>query len=759
MERRAWGAGREYHLIPVRLPQGVFHCKCAYLSSKEGDVLLIGSGNLTFGGYGRNLEALQVLKQEDAPVAFRQFADFLEVLANRDDFSNPEGQWLQDFSARARGAVDAELPQSTEGIRLVHSVYEPVVDQICDALEGVKPIEKMLVLSPYHDPKGHAVKTLADRIHCPRIAIGLPLNPKTPSAFPFPLAKSWKQRILAMRPDAQSPQRRLHAKWFEFAWSGGVATLVGSVNATSQALCTTNNIELGVLRFDLGKKTLGAWEKAEVPDAFQPNEFPSGNRGQTISVYAVLHSDGQLAGQMLTETDCTGIWKTQLEYSGGDSNGFEIPVKKDNRFRMPFPGNLEETLSSTIQLIMRCNCNEARGWVHVEELLGLPERDRRVLTTIGRFVKGNADADDEILLLEYLANSAIRHLNAFDVSLRFEGGSGKGEPKEDEEAAIAIGELKPDPDIPASTGSGGHSDGVPTYVLDKWFAQLRKRLLGPLSKAEVTASLHPLARKPSADSDDEGDDDEGKAAQVESALDKFENRMRHLIEEPEGDAHVRQIVFVMWLEVELNMLAFRIVDLARANFFAKDWFEKATASCGLGTEPSALEQHVFAIAGAMPLLIGEEVPPESTYAGLHEDLERFCCGAVPVERAVQSASQSYDWVARALRKGSEAEIAVSLKHILEARTLRQEVEMVLSCLNSHQPVPADSKLFDTPEGSALREFLMGGSDGHEVLPIDSVEDACPRCQMQATTQAKQKLRTFRVARCPHCNYILLRSGI
>ncbi len=67
IERRATKVGRDYRLIPIRAPNGVFHPKCAYLSGSRGDLLLVGSGNLTFGGYGRNVEALDVLAPERHP--------------------------------------------------------------------------------------------------------------------------------------------------------------------------------------------------------------------------------------------------------------------------------------------------------------------------------------------------------------------------------------------------------------------------------------------------------------------------------------------------------------------------------------------------------------------------------------------------------------------------------------------------------------------------------------------------------------------
>ena len=540
-----------------------------------------------------------------------------------------------------------------------------------------------------------------------------------------------------------------------------MATLVGSVNATSQALCTTNNVELGVLRFDPKEKTLGAWKKAEVPDSFQPNEFPCGGQEQILSVHAVLRSDGYLTGRMLTIPDCSGTWDSRLEFSSGEAVEFKASVISDNTFRLHFPGNVEETLSSTLQLILRRGGSEARGWVHVEEVLALPERERLVLGTLGRIVRGSSDQDDDIALLEYLAASAIRHLNAFEIPLTFQAGSDAKDSQQEENTAIELGMLEPDAHAALTSDSGSPSDGAQTYILDKWFGQLRRRLLAPWGLAAAVVSSTGHFRQPSASASGEDDEDENlqKARQVESALELFDKGMRHLLELPDGDARMRRTILAMWLEVKLNMLAFRLADHVGAKLFARDWFERGTRQSHLDTEISALEQHVFAIAGAMPLILDEKGCGESAYAVLHEDLERFCRGTVPVDRAFESARQSSAWVARALLKGSEADIISSLSHILESRTLRQEVDTIISCLNSHHPIPENSAVYNTPEGQALREALTAGSANQEVLVVANAKDGCPHCQLGPTAKVEQSLRTARVASCSHCNRILIRNGI
>jgi hypothetical protein len=85
MEGRSSAVGHEYHLVPVALRSGIFHPKCIYLSSPEEDALLVGSGNLTFGGFGRNLEVMEIFNSNSSPEIFWDFAEFLKSMRLRSD--------------------------------------------------------------------------------------------------------------------------------------------------------------------------------------------------------------------------------------------------------------------------------------------------------------------------------------------------------------------------------------------------------------------------------------------------------------------------------------------------------------------------------------------------------------------------------------------------------------------------------------------------------------------------------------------------
>ena len=69
-EAGAREVGRTYAVNPIDVPGGCFHPKFVLLDGEAGPRLVIGSGNLTFGGWGRNLELYEVLAPAHSPAAF-----------------------------------------------------------------------------------------------------------------------------------------------------------------------------------------------------------------------------------------------------------------------------------------------------------------------------------------------------------------------------------------------------------------------------------------------------------------------------------------------------------------------------------------------------------------------------------------------------------------------------------------------------------------------------------------------------------------
>src|SRR5205814_8026212 len=84
IESQLIGAGSSYRLIPVSAEGGAFHLKFCFLEAEaeqDPDCLLVGSGNLTFGGYGNNAELLDVFLSSEQPGIFNAFAGVVDALA------------------------------------------------------------------------------------------------------------------------------------------------------------------------------------------------------------------------------------------------------------------------------------------------------------------------------------------------------------------------------------------------------------------------------------------------------------------------------------------------------------------------------------------------------------------------------------------------------------------------------------------------------------------------------------------------------
>lgn len=88
-EQGAQRVGKDYEVEPVAVANGVFHPKISVLSSADDCHVLVGSGNLTFGGWGGNCEILEHLHPTFAADAIADAADFFELMP----VSQPRAPW------------------------------------------------------------------------------------------------------------------------------------------------------------------------------------------------------------------------------------------------------------------------------------------------------------------------------------------------------------------------------------------------------------------------------------------------------------------------------------------------------------------------------------------------------------------------------------------------------------------------------------------------------------------------------------------
>jgi len=128
----------------------------------------------------------------------------------------------------------------------------------------------------------------------------------------------------------------LHAKWIEMRSATRSAVLTGSINATTKALCSTHNIEVGVLRVSLEGKPWTKWVASEFPTRFEPSRYEFGSVAELL-IHAYLAGDGDLSGTILGVQSPPAIWRATLIKPSGESKCFDVTVNLDGKFRAVLP--------------------------------------------------------------------------------------------------------------------------------------------------------------------------------------------------------------------------------------------------------------------------------------------------------------------------------------------------------------------------------------------------------------------------------------
>lgn len=146
-------AGNAYRIVPVFMKSGgFFHPKLAYMEREDGgDVLVVGSGNLTFAGQAQNLEVVDAVNSLEHPLVFQQFADFMAAFAAREGLTGETRELLGGYARRARVAASSGSPEAraNQSVWLVHTLTEPVANQFSTRCADLGAVHQLTVLAPY----------------------------------------------------------------------------------------------------------------------------------------------------------------------------------------------------------------------------------------------------------------------------------------------------------------------------------------------------------------------------------------------------------------------------------------------------------------------------------------------------------------------------------------------------------------------------------------------------------------------------------
>lgn len=760
MERRSASAGREYLVVPVEVGSGIFHPKCTYLVGDKKDALLIGSGNLTFGGHGKNVEVLETLFSDSHPHCFLDFADFIVSILARDDVLIADRVALDRLEKQARHVGRRVEGLSRNGVELIYSTNESVAGQLRERLSLVGPVKQLLVLSPYHHPAGTPIQQLLTVTGAKELLVGVPSDASATS-FPIDVAKSWDVVVDFVRPKVIDKRRGLHAKWWEIRGRQSVLSLTGSINATNESFSTTHNIEIGVLRL-LKKPLAEKWETIKAPRC-EPNDFHRSATPVSGVLFATVNSEGRVKGQVLGVDDPEGEWQLVVEDDAFESRMLSV----DSNGAVAWRDSKLLTATHTLQLELQRGADIARGWLSNEAVLRMPSRARAVAQAVVRMLMREETADDIDAMFDYIAiETASAISEAMPLAGKLTTTPKQGLPGDEtihirefefagsssEERllhALATGELNP-----------AHR----LSVLDSIVAILMGRKGGTTAGVDSAS----VTRKPTGGHDAEDDDEVALQAEKESALERFNAAMDANIKDAPVTGRLLGIALRIWLYVNLDMQLRRLGSTEAAWLFASQWLSRVRMVRMDKESREILAESFCGLVGGLLARnlerLGDDIASREkgmTARAVHDWLEQFFHGTAEPENISALAKRWADHdVAHLMLVGTRTTPELALQIALKEPTARQTLESVVT---AHRA----GRQFDIPNNRFSRDVetvigLMQRSAPEK--PIfktvqGGLPSGCPKCHLSLIANSLTQLRVNRLVECLNCHTIIVWLGV
>lgn len=752
LERRSMRVGQEYRIVPVGLPNGVFHPKCIHLCSDDEQLLLVGSGNVTFGGHGRNAEVFEALVPGEHATAYADFSDFLEALGSAPHIHIARRDWIDDFAGRASEAAVTGADNSNFPVRLIHPIEKTAIDQLVEAAAGIGACSQIKIISPYHDPDGEAVRLLLDRLDAVDGVVAVTNEDKSP--FPFAAASTWPRPVLPQKPDIGG-KRFVHAKWIECAFDNEALILTGSFNATRKALACTDNVELGVVRRMRDSDDLLEWMGCDSPKFEPAQRMPSG-LGQAEIVYASFDRNDpeKLQGQVISLQEVGGEWFYRVVQADGTSHSGEVVVGQEGAFSVIDPALEIFAELPALQIVLQSGEREARGWIQNEMLLNVGARRRLTAGALSRLMRREGSDDDIQALLDYLSIAAEKHLRVFDAPIckAREGESSDCEAGQPENVRVNLKELSPLPELPNGIGFVAGSGSLAEDHFETALVRLRRMLLGYGSTRNLASRGGWSSSALAEDEKDEAKRQTPEKIAYSLGLQDFESTMDKMIDDCADESDKLPGLLTIQLEIGMWMRLHRLGDVDGAFEFLGTWVkrtaQKVTASQNTIT---ALSQH-FVTGTAIRSALLSQGKAQDQLVSLHDDLEKFFGG--PVSRASALAflvEDSHQGFAAALAQSDDdLKLREALENTLATRTRRQQLEDALSLKEKGHFVPVEWEVFQTKAGKLLHASLQRTDWKKRIKRALPKFNACSYCYRDYPHYEKAVFRKERIGSCIHC---------
>lgn len=481
-------AGVYYRLAGVR-PRGggLFHPKLACLVHDEGVHVLIGSANLTWSGWCRNVEIVDVLSfgptgtgSQEAALALAEFLD--DLPGALDGLLPSDVQAIRKVSEALVTAAGEFPAGGDDACSVMHNLHQSLLEQI---RQRVPPsaVTEITAVSPFHDPVNTALTKIAREYSAARICVikdGLRVDDFDGASF----TRIPGQRELRATVWPEAP-RPLHAKTFCFEGSRDRWLVAGSANLTTPAWLNATadggNVELVTLRHTV--RARGAKRPAitasvlleelpsevvQEPEALRfrvtLSDLPVPER--TLHLYEAVEHDGRLTlgwtvpGARRPSEEVTLTLRSQDR----TVHGTFAAHQEDDEWRLDIAVTrkewcdaLDDELAIVVRLAQTVGGERLEGtaWLRRVGLLGQRPEVLDLRHRLRALSAGFSSRPEDLLNgIAALIEAAEREPEAFDLRGEESGGAGAGSRDVTPGAASALRPMLRPLLMPHSSGSG-----------------------------------------------------------------------------------------------------------------------------------------------------------------------------------------------------------------------------------------------------------------------------------------------------------------
>lgn len=250
-------SGKNYHLIPIYVNDGVFHPKMFLFLSKLNEklALYIGSGNLTLPGLTKNAELISktIYDLDKQYSNIKQLLEFLDGLKNNFIFEKKVVETLENVIEYLLLFSGDEIVNSR--FKMLNNLNNGIIPQLIEELE-TDDFEELVMLAPFLSSRPAVIEELNRALTFKKVTLILPKDnhnlDNVDSYIKFASDNSIELEIKEGEFKEDSA-RKFHSK---ILYLKGLKDylLIGSPNLTISALLETadkGNIEFSILYKDI----------------------------------------------------------------------------------------------------------------------------------------------------------------------------------------------------------------------------------------------------------------------------------------------------------------------------------------------------------------------------------------------------------------------------------------------------------------------------------------------------------------------------